>query len=117
LMALSMSWAAAAAETKVPGDELKALLSGNTAEGKYIRWGTTHKMYFAASGELSRVDSRNNKEAGRWYVNGSGDLCIEVRKERCNQVMKRDDGGYNVYRKGELRFTFDKIVPDNPYHL
>lgn len=106
-----------AAETKLKSDEIKALLSGNTAEGRYIKWKTTHQMYFDATGKLRRTDSLNNKEKGTWTVNKSDELCVEVKKERCNEVMKRDDGGYNVYRKGKLRFTFDKIVPGNPHNL
>ena len=107
----------ALAETRVSGDELKRLLSGNTAEGRYIKWETTHKMYFEATGKLRRIDSLNNQESGDWYVNKDGELCISVRKELCNEVMQRDDGGYNVYRRGDLKFTFDKIVPDNPHNL
>jgi hypothetical protein len=108
---------AAFAETDVSGEDLKTLLSGNTVEGKYIKWDTTHKMYFEATGKIRRIDSKNKKEKGEWYINGSGELCISMRKEHCNYVMKRDDGGYNVYRSGTLKFTFDKIVSGNPYNL
>ena len=107
----------AVAETKVSAEQLKTLLSGNSTEGKNIKWKTTHKMYFDADGKISRIDNLNNKETGNWFINESGDLCIKVRKKRCNQVMKRDDGGYNVYRRGDLKFTFDKIVNGNPYNL
>ena len=107
----------AIAETQTSGEDLKTLLSGNTVEGRYIKWETTHKMYFEATGKIRRIDSLNNKQSGEWYVNSLNELCVEVRKHRCNQVMKRDDGGYNVYRKGALKFTFDKIVPGNPYNL
>jgi len=106
----------AMAETKVSGDEIKTLLAGNTAEGKYIKWETTHKMYFEEKGKLRRIDSLNNKEKGEWYINKLGQLCIIVRKDRCNDVMKRDDGGYNVYHRGTFKYTFDKIVPGNPYN-
>lgn len=107
----------AMAETKISGDEIKMLLSGNTAEGKYIKWKTTHKMYFEATGKLRRIDSLNNKEIGEWYINKSGQLCFIVRKDRCNDVMKRDDDGYNIYRRGTFKFTFDKILPGNPHNL
>ena len=107
---------AIAGETRVSGDELKSLLSGNTVEGNYIKWKTTHKMFFDASGEIRRTDSRNNDEKGNWRIY-KDDLCVEVRKERCNQVMKREDGGYNVMRRGEVKFTFEKILPGNPHNL
>lgn len=68
------------AETRVSGTELKTLLSGNTVEGKYIKWKTTHKMYFEATGKLRRIDSLNNKEKGEWYIDDSGNLCISVKK-------------------------------------
>lgn len=105
------------ADTKVSADELRTLISGNTAEGKYIKWGTTHKMYFDASGKIRRTDSLNNAEKGSWYINQSGELCISMRKERCNEVVKRDDGGYNVMRAGNVKFTFDKFLPGNPHNL
>ena len=105
------------AETKVTAEELKTLLSGNTTEGIYPRWETTNKMYFDATGELRRIDSLDNKERGEWYINEAGDLCIKIRKKRCNEVMRRDDGGYNVYRQDTLRFTFDKVIPGNPHKL
>ena len=107
----------AVAETQVSGEELKTLLSGNTVEGRYIKWETTHKMYFSENGKLSRIDSNNNKEKGEWEINKSGELCISVRKTRCNKVMKRDDGGYDVFRRGDLKFTFDKILTGNPHNL
>lgn len=106
-----------AAETRLKSAEIKTLLTGNTAEGKYIKWKTTHKMFFDASGKIRRTDSRNNNEKGSWSVNDQDELCINVRKRRCNEVMKRDDGGYNVYRNKRLLFTFDKILPGNPYKL
>ena len=107
----------AIAETRVSSEELKTLLSGNTVEGRYIKWGTTHKMYFEATGKMRRIDSLNNEEKGAWSVNKNDELCVEVRKERCNEVMKRDDGGYNIYRRGTHKFTFDKILPGNPHNL
>ena len=107
----------AIAETKVTAEELKTLLSGNTTEGKNIRWETTNKMYFEATGEIRRIDSLNNKQKGEWYVDETGELCIKLRKNRCNEVFKREDGGYNVYPRDKLRFTIDKITPGNPYKL
>ncbi len=106
------------AEEEVSGEELKKLLSGNTAEGQLIRWETSHKTYFDPSGDMRRVDGKNNKEQGVWQVDKYGRLCIEVKKERCRTVKKRSDGGYNVYsRREELKYTFDKIVPGNPNNL
>ena len=105
-----------AGETQVTGEELKTLLSGNTVEGNYIKWKTTHKMFFDASGEIRRIDSLNNKETGNWRIY-KNELCVEIRKEKCNKVMKREDGGYNVMRRGDVKFTFEKILPGNPHNL
>lgn len=105
------------AEARVSGEELKKLLSGNTAEGRYLKWKKTHKMFFDASGKIRRTDSLGNKESGEWYINDKSELCIRVKKERCNEVTKRGDGGYDVSRNGMTNFTFDKIVPGNPNNL
>jgi len=107
----------AIADTTVSGEELKTLLSGNTVEGKYLKWDTTHKMYFEATGKIRRIDSLNNKQSGDWYIDSNDLLCISMKRERCNEVTKRDDGGYNVSRKGSVKFTFDKILPGNPHGL
>ena len=106
----------AIAETKVSGEEITTLLSGNTVEGKFIMWNTTYKAYFEATGKLRRIDSLNNKESGEWFIE-SDKLCIKTRKKRCGNIMKRDDGGYNAYRAGNFKYTFDKIVPGNPHIL
>jgi len=106
------------AETRVSGDELQTLLSGNTGEGKFIKWETTHKTYFEATGKFRRIDSLNNKQKGEWYINKSGELCmVGKHKENCNVVMKREDGGYNLYVSNNLNWTIDKIVPGNPNNL
>ena len=114
LFGLSLS---ANAETRLSADELTTLISGNTVEGQYIKWKTTHKMFFEETGKIRRIDSLNNKESGEWEVNKSGELCVSMKKTRCNEVMKRDDGGYNIYRRGNLKFTFDKVLPGNPHNL
>jgi len=106
------------AETRVSGEELQKLLSGNTGEGKFIKWETTHKTYFEATGKFRRLDSLNNKQKGEWYINKSGELCmVGKHKENCNVVMKRDDGGYNLYVSNNLHWTLDTIVPGNPNNL
>ena len=102
---------------KLDGDEIKKLLLGNTAEGKFAKWGTTHKTYFDPTGKLRRIDNLNNKESGFWAIDNEGHLCIEIGRRKCNTVKRRPDGGYDVYRAGELRHTYDKIVKGNPYNL
>jgi len=106
------------AETRVSGDELQTLLSGNTGEGKFIKWDTTYKAYFEATGRMFRIDSLNNRERPQWYINKEGELCIKGKhKENCHEVKKREDGGYNLYLSNDLKWTIDKIVPGNPNNL
>lgn len=106
------------AEQAMTADEIKATLSGNTAEGQLLKWGISHQTYFHTSGEFRRVDGNGNKGKGKWYVDNYNHLCFEARRSRCRIIKKRDDGGYNMYnRKEELIATFDKIVPGNPHDL
>jgi len=106
------------AETRVSADELQKLLAGNTGEGKFLKWETTHKTYFEATGKFRRLDSLNNKQKGEWYINKNGELCmVGKHKENCNVVMKREDGGYNLYVSNNLNWTLDIIVPGNPNNL
>ncbi len=106
------------AEEAVDGETIKKVLAGNTVEGKLVKWGTTFKMYFTENGYFKRVDSLNNKESGEWEINSQSKLCILLNKKRCRIVKKRDDGGYNVYSNaGELKMTFDKVLPGDPHNL
>ena len=105
------------AETQISGDKIIGLLSGKTTVGKNIKWETKHKTYFDPSGELRRIDSFGNRETRNWRLGWRGELCIEGGKEKCHKVKKRTDGGYNVYHRGLLRYTYDKIIDGNPYNL
>lgn len=106
------------ADTRVEKDELKALISGKTLEGKWITWQTTYKMYLDPSGELRRIYGSGNKEEGRWWVNKKGKLCFEIEDKACRRVKQRGDGGYNLYnRQKELKQTIEKIANGNIYNM
>jgi hypothetical protein len=99
-------------------DALESAIKGNTAEGKFLNWGTTYKMFFDPSGQFRRIDSRNNKESGAWSIDAKGVLLMSGRKDRYRTVKQRKDGGYDVYNKaGKVVWTMDKLVPGNPYNL
>jgi predicted RNA-binding protein (virulence factor B family) len=99
-------------------DELEALVTGKTLEGKWIKWNTTYRMYLATSGEFRRIAGTATKEEGRWWINKKGKLCFEKNQKVCRRVKQREDGGYNLYnRKKELMQTIDKILDGNPHKL
>ena len=100
-------------------DALETLIKGNTIEGKKVKWDTTYKMYFDASGKFIRTDSLNNKDRGEWRIESDGSLCIIRGKEKCRIIKQRSDGGgYDLYNLlGKLLLTIDKVSPGNPYNL
>lgn len=103
------------AEEKIGQDEAISMLTGNTVEGKIVKWGTAYKMYLHPSGRLVRLDSKGNVEKGMWRINDSGKFCIEFGAEKCRTIKKRKDGGLNLYnRQGDLKLTIDKVIPGNP---
>ena len=106
------------AEEKLDQDEAVKMLTGNTIEGKIVKWDTTYTMFLHPSGKLVRLDSRGNVEKGNWRINNKGKFCIDLGSEKCRTIKKRDDGGLNLYNgSGDLKLTIDKIVPGNPKNM
>jgi len=93
------------------------LVSGNTIEGKMLRWNSTYKMHLKKSGDWKRVDSKGNKESGTWRVDNNGDLCITGKKEKCWTIKKREGGYDMISPRGELMMTIDKMAEGNPHNL
>jgi hypothetical protein len=99
-------------------DTLETLIKGNTAEGQWVKWGTTYKMYFDPSGKYKRIDSLDNKTGAKWFVDSDGTLRLVGRKDRYRTVKQREDGGYDVYSPGgELLWTMDKFTTGDTYKL
>jgi len=100
--------------------ETEKLLSGNTIEGKNVRWNSAFKMYFDKSGNYRGEDTQSGKGSGSWRVSGEGDLCIQpVMKQRefCWTLKKRD-GGYDlISASGKLVRTIEKVAEGNPNNL
>lgn len=108
----------AQADEQIDQESLEKLLTGNTVEGRKIKWDTTYRMYFDPSGRFRRIDSLNNKEGGEWRVESNGRLCMVGRKEHCRTIRQRKDGGLDAYNmQGQLVWTMDKVIPGNPYEL
>ena len=117
-LTVSVVWA----ETIVEGDELKNAFSGKTLEGTMPKWGSNHRTYLDPSGTLKRAfgkkGSFNNTEQGSWRIGSDGRFCLDIQKERCRTVKRRDDGGYNFYNRwDEVVLTIDNILDGNPYNL
>jgi len=111
---LSLSYAGG----QLDKDTLETLINGNTVEGKWVKWGTTYKMYFDPSGNYKRIDSLDNKTGAKWFVDSDGTLRLVGRKDRYRTVKQRGDGGYDVYSPGgELLWTMDKFSSGDIYKL
>lgn len=108
----------AIAGKKVGKQELTALLTGKTVEGDWVVWKTTYKMYLDPSGKMYRHWGKTSTEKGEWFVNEQGKLCFVVNTTKCRRVIRRGDGGYNLYNKEkQLVQTIEKIQDGDVYSL
>lgn len=112
------------AENALNKEELQLLISGNTAEGRNVEWKEGMTWYFNKMGKVLKVDDKGNHGKGKWTINDNGELCTIYKRggERCRKVVKRDDGGYDVFgtsppEYGDLVMTFDRILPGNAHDL
>jgi len=100
--------------------ETEKLLSGNTIEGKNVRFNSAYTMYFDKSGDYRGEDTQSGKGSGSWRVSGEGDLCIQpVMKQRefCWTLKKRDSGYDMIAASGKVVRTIEKVLPGNPNNL
>ena len=134
--AVPFSSAASAPDPNLRGHAVKPLVSGKTAEGRMFKKGggiltataspITFRTYFGADG---KVIEKSNSERGNVAAHGEwsaikNKLCITFSdsydfrgKKICWKVFSRGDGKYELYRKGELKREWNRIVSGNPHGL
>ena len=102
----------------MPADEVRTLITGNTAEGerrqgergghdspgKVVNFAEKFVMYFAADGRVQRKTGGPYKTAN-WRVTESGKLCLEWkgRKEKCAPVYRDGKACKRVTQKSSGR--------------
>jgi hypothetical protein len=119
IFAIAVYHGAVAAE-KLGKEQVTKLITGNTAEGKNMKWNKGSMWYFDKLGTVKSADDRGNKGKGKWNISDKGELCFEFKnsmKERCLEITPRADGGYDLIDGGELVWKFDKVVEGNPHGL
>lgn len=116
LMSLS---AVAFADTKLNGDQVKQLISGNSVDGHSNAQGVDFKAYFAPDGSGTLQNEKGRKFNGVWRITESGDHCSKWgdRKETCGQIMDAGDGSYKRMEEGYPRSIWKKIHPGNAFQL
>lgn len=124
LLALTYPLAGTAAE-RLSGNELKALITGNTVEGKSMK-GVRSKTFFSPDGA---VHSERDGESyqGKWWVDEDGRRCRQWDGDSavsCRVILKGDKGNYrvmkdfrNVMRGMKQTGTWERILEGNPHGL
>lgn len=111
--------AAIQAAEPLSGDQIKQLLSGNTAYGEHPRKGWEFIRYFAADGKLTHYrDKGTNPEPidGKWSIDGSN-LCMGVGRTAnkvCGTMVKSGEEYHFLKEHNKHILTFKKIVSGNP---
>jgi hypothetical protein len=126
------------ADTALSGKEIKQLINGNTAVGGRQKVQTQQQLlttyisfqtYFGPDQQL--VEKGFDTAMGSAYpAHGSwkirkNKLCFtfsdslrNAGKEMCRKVIRKDDGTYELLKKGgEVKRTWREILPGNPYKL
>ena len=123
---LGLLAATAQAGAKMSGEQIKALVSGNTTFGKHEIKNRDSYAYNREDGTYVGWSSKWGDMKGTWWVDG--DRFCRNREggkgDFCTTVKDNGDGTYNRYRKGKnaLRgdihiLTWTKIEPGNPKEL
>ncbi|NNJ90915.1 MAG: hypothetical protein HKP55_04505 [Gammaproteobacteria bacterium] len=129
--AMQTAWA----DTALSGNEIKQVISGNTAVGhrpkkaskEYLTKSILIQTYFKVNNQLVErgLDARGSPfpAHGSWRVK-KNKLCFtysdSIRKsgkEMCRKVIRKDDGTYEILRKGKVKRVWKEILPGNPHNL
>ena len=117
------SWVSAGEE--MSGEQIKAMMSGNTAYGKHTRKDKHGYSFRRADGTFVGWNNEDGRRSGTWGVQGNK-YCRtpEGEENRCFELSDNGDGTYNMYfQPGNLVmprkhvWTWTKVVPGNPENL
>ena len=101
-----------AEDREVTGDEIAALLTGNSIDGM---WGETHYIqYFAESGRTLYKADGSPGDWGTWRVDDDGHYCSTWRggEEICYLVIEMDDAYAWRAQEGDKTYPFEIIEGD-----
>lgn len=116
---------AATAKEKLSGEQITALISGNTTYGRLDTKNQHGHTYRRADGTFVGWNSADGATKGTWRV--SGDMYCghgEGKFENCQEVYDEGDGTYGRYvqpkslaKPKKLIGIWTKVVPGNPENL
>ena len=106
-------------------EEVKALVSGKTAEGLSELRHFTFKRYYDANGTVRGDNTLRGKREGRWHIDDEGKLCLQYygSREHCRLVGVDYRGTYHLYRERDILgsyvivLTFKKFTDGNIYNF
>lgn len=124
------------ADTTLSGAEIKQVISGNTAKGErqkkklvkdYMTKSLLFQTYFNSNNQLVEkgIDHQGSPYPahGSWKVK-KDKLCFtfsdSIRnqgKQMCHKVIHKDDGTYELTKKGKVKRVWKEVLPGNPYNL
>jgi len=129
---IQTSWA----DTALSGNGIKQLISGNTAVGHrqktkvvrdYMTKSILFQTYFNENNQLVErgIDSRGSPfpAHGTWRVKKSklcftfSDSIRKSGKEMCREVIRKDDGTYQLTHKGMVKRVWKEILSGNAHNL
>jgi len=101
------------------GDEIKQLVSGNTAYMEHAKKHFEVTRYFAAGGKLTQYRSDNFADGtyleGEWSVDGNK-LCMQMGRGKggCGTLAKNEDRYDYAVKHGKIVWLFKKVAAGNP---
>jgi hypothetical protein len=99
------------------GDQIKTLLSGNSAAGFADALGKNYTAYYGADGKLVQDLGKGKRRQGTWKITDNN-FCTQfpTEQERCTKVMPADNGEYvRIKDDGMVTNTWKKFYPGNAY--
>lgn len=114
LTASSAAWAGA----PLTADQVRQLISGNSASGFADALGKNYTAHYTADGKLIQVLENKKRRQGTWKIMDDGHFCTQfpTEPERCTRVVPSDNGEYQrVKDDGMVTNTFKKFYKGNAY--
>ena len=109
ILALCVAWPAAAQSVKLQGYEIRALLTGNTAVG---RWeGEKYRQYFDADGSTIYAQDGERSTLGEWRVDD------ELQEYQSIWPRDADWEGWFVMEYGGEFYWVSKATPPTKFEV
>ncbi len=117
LLGLLLISGMASAAAPLSGDQIKTLLSGNSASGFADALGKNYTAYYGADGKLVQDLGKGKRRQGTWKITDNN-FCTQfpTEPERCTKVMSADNGEYvRIKDDGMVTNTWKKFYKGNAY--